>query len=98
MTASFTIAIACVMLAATLGVWLYVRGASHRQADQFLAENRAQIAREWDESHSLQNLDNFVREQDADMRMVGISVFAVDANNRVSAPNRAGWLCANGFD
>lgn len=86
MTASFAIAIACVMLAATAGIWLTMRYAAQRQVEQLLVENRAQIAREWnDEPHQRSDLSDFVREQNEDLRQAGVTLFAVDADNRVIA-------------
>ena len=84
MTASFAIAIACVMLAATVGISLFVRYAAQRQADQILAENRALVEREWDdEPHQRGNLRGFVREQNEDLRQAEVTLFAVDTQNRV---------------
>ena len=84
MTALFTIAIACVMLAFSAGVTLYLRHAAHRRADQSLASHHAQIAREWDEGpRKAQDVEAFVREQNEDLRGANITLFAVDAANRV---------------
>ncbi len=87
MTALFTTGIAAVTLTASATLVLYTRYITRQQADQVLADSIAQVQHELSEAgHSKAQMQEFVQEQNEDLRWLGSVLFATNRSGQIIIP------------